>query len=76
MSDQEWGYEFDMKEVEPGSFQSSYWLISPVGELTERTAMPVRASREESLDEAQEAGKAEARRRSQQSGEAPPPSYP
>lgn len=64
MSDQEWGYEFDMKELGPGRFQSSYWLISPTGELTERTAMPERSSREASLDEAQAAGKAEASRRS------------
>ncbi|NYT60909.1 hypothetical protein H0A66_01030 [Alcaligenaceae bacterium] len=64
MSNQEWGYEFDMKELGPGRFQSSYWLISPSGELTKRTQMPERNSRETSLNEAQEAGKAEARRRS------------
>ncbi len=71
MSEQEWGYEFDMKELEPGQFQSSYWLISPAGDMTERTVMPVRASREASLDEAQEAGKAAASHRSQSSGDAP-----
>lgn len=71
MGDQDWGYEFDMVEIEPGKFQSSYWLINPAGELTERVAMPAKASREESLNEAQEAGKAEARRRSQQGGAAP-----
>ena len=68
MSETDWGYEFDMQELEPGRFQSSYWLISPTGELTERTAMPVRASREESIDEAQVAGKDAASRRSQQIG--------
>lgn len=66
MRETDWGYEFDMQELEPGRFQSSYWLISPTGELTERTAMPVRASREESIDEAQAAGKEAANRRSQQ----------
>lgn len=71
MGYQEWGYEFDAQELEPGRFQSSYWLISPSGELTERTLMPVRTSREMSLDEAQAAGKAEAMRRSGLSGEAP-----
>lgn len=71
MNEQEWGYEFDMEEIEPGRFQSFYWLITPAGELTERTAMPIRASREESLDEAQAAGKAAAIRKNAQSGEAP-----
>lgn len=71
MGDQRWGYEFDMQELEPGSFQSFYWLISPSGELTDRTVMPVRASREESLDEAQAAGRAQAMLKNQQSGKAP-----
>lgn len=71
MGEQEWGYEFDMKELEPGQFQSSYWLISPTGELSERTVMPIRTSRAASLDDAQEAGKAAARRKSQQPGELP-----
>ncbi|TAL91102.1 MAG: hypothetical protein EPN46_06370 [Candidimonas sp.] len=71
MRDQEWGYEFDMKELESGQFQASYWLISPAGELTEPIAMPVRESREDSLDEAQAAGKAAAASRSQQSTDAP-----
>ncbi len=57
MADQNWGYEFDMKELEPGQFQASYWLISPTGELTEPVLMPVNASREDALDEAQAAGK-------------------
>lgn len=65
MGETDWGYEFDMQELEPGRFQSSYWLISPTGELSERTTMPVRASREESIDEAQAAGKEAANRRSQ-----------
>jgi hypothetical protein len=73
MSEQEWSYEFDMKELEPGQFQSSYWLIGPAGELTERTAMPVRASQQESLDEAQAAGKAAASRRNAQSRDAKQP---
>ncbi len=68
MASEDWGYEFDMKEIEPGKFQSSYWLISPAGELTERVVLPARTSREESLNEAQETGRAEARRRSQQGG--------
>ncbi|MFT0547900.1 hypothetical protein ACMHYO_16420 [Allopusillimonas ginsengisoli] len=65
MKDQQWGYEFDMKELEPGQFQASYWLISPTGELSEPVLMPVSASREDSLDEAQAAGKAAATSRSQ-----------
>jgi len=65
MSKTEWGYEFDMKELGPGQYQSSYWLISPTGEVTERTAMPIRSSEEESLNEAQEAGKEAASYRSQ-----------
>lgn len=62
----EWGYEFDMKETEPGHWQSSYWLIGPSGETTARTTMPVRTSQQESLDEAQAAGKAEASRKNGQ----------
>lgn len=65
MKDQKWGYEFDMKEIESGGFQASYWLISPTGELSEPVMMPVCASREDSLDEAQAAGKAAATSKSQ-----------
>lgn len=70
MENGSWGYEFDIKEIEPGQWQSSYWLISPSGELTARTTMPVRTSQDQSMDEAQAAGKAEALRRSGQSGAA------
>ncbi len=70
MENQEWGYEFDMKELEPGKWQSCYWLIAPSGELTERTSMPVRTSQQQSLDEAQETGRAEAIRRNTQGKEA------
>ncbi len=65
MSDMQWGYEFDMKELAPGQFQSSYWLISPTGEIGQPTVMPVRATREASLDEAQAAGQAAANSKSQ-----------
>lgn len=64
----EWGYEFDMKETEPGHWQSAYWLIGPDGEATERTTLPVRTSQQQSLDEAQAAGKAQASRKN---GQAP-----
>jgi len=64
MENGEWGYEFDMKEIEPGKWQSSYWLIGPDGETTQRTVMPVRTSQDQSLNEAQAAGKEEAIRRS------------
>ncbi len=71
MSKTQWGYEFDMNELEPGRFQSSYWLISPTGELTERTVMPVRDSEEDSLSEAQEAGRLAASRKNQEIDGAP-----
>ncbi len=72
MENQEWGYEFDMKELEPGKWQSSYWLIGPDGQATERTTMPVRTSQDESLDEAQATGKAEASRRNAGQGAGAP----
>ena len=68
MENGEWGYEFDMKEIEPGKWQSSYWLIGPAGEVTPRTIMPVRTSQDQSLDEAQAAGKEQASRRNSRSG--------
>jgi hypothetical protein len=64
----EWGYEFDMKETEPGHWQSSYWLIDPSGKATGRTVLPVRTSQQQSLDEAEAAGKAEANRKNNESG--------
>lgn len=62
----EWGYEFDMQEIEPGHWQSSYWLIGPAGEVTGKTVLPVRTSQQQSIDEAQAAGKAEASRKNGQ----------
>lgn len=63
----EWGYEFDMQEIESGHWQSSYWLIGPTGEVTAKIVLPVRTSQQQSLDEAQAAGKAAASRKNAQS---------